>query len=114
MSTDEAISPDEFAELTPAEREDAMEAVSEATGDGGDGDGYSSFFDVDVFDLFDRLPDGLVSGRGEGKTVEEIQEEYSVGDGPAYIVRGVTRWFGVDDVPPIAEMAIGLYLMLKP
>lgn len=64
----------------------------------------------------DKIPDGLadvlkkgLKARGDGVSIDDVTEEYSCGRGPAFIVRGVTRWTGVDDIPPVADVCIGIF-----
>jgi len=104
------IGPGDFADMTPAEQEQFLEEQNEQTTDSG---GFFSA-DIDVMELADKMPDGAITARGEGMTIEDITDEYDLGRGPSFIVRGFTRWFGVDDVPPVVEVLIGLYLSLRP
>lgn len=80
------------------------------------GEGSSSGF-PGLPDLpFDNVPDpalkAIKSGlrpSADGKDIEEIQDELGCGDGPAYMIRGVMRWVGVDAIPPVAEAVYGAF-----
>lgn len=71
------------------------------------------FSDVPV----DKVPTDLlkraVKSRGDGVTVEDVTDEYGVSDGPAFVVRGVTRMAGINDVPPVADIAVGLFKIVR-
>jgi len=108
----EPIGPGDFADMTPAEQEQFLEEQQAQASDSGGG--FFSFGDMNVMELANKMPDGAITARGEGMTIEDITDEYDLGRGPSFIVRGFTRWFGVDDVPPVVEVLIGLYLSLRP
>jgi len=109
-SESEPIGPGDFADMTPAEQEQFLEEQKEQASQSGGG----YFSGIDIMELADKMPEGAVTARGEGMTIEDITDEYDLGRGPSFVVRGFTRWFGVDDVPPVAEVLIGIYLSLRP
>lgn len=65
---------------------------------------------------FDNVPGpvmkALKSGlkpSSDGKDIDEIKKELGCSDGPAYLIRGIMRWVGVDTVPPVAEAVYGAF-----
>lgn len=55
----------------------------------------------------------LIKPAGEGRPVEEITEEYGCSEPIAYTVRGLMRATGVEDYPPVADMAVGIYKAVR-
>lgn len=43
-----------------------------------------------------------------GMSIGDIRGEYECSEKTAYVVRGVTRIVGVDEVPPVADIAYGV------
>lgn len=102
------VTPDEFADMTPKER---LELTGE-TGDGGSGGGSGLTDRLSVPDNVGDMAKSLLQSRGEGVDISTVQERYNAPEGLAWIVQGVTRWVGVDDVPPPADIVVGV-LKLK-
>lgn len=98
----EDVTTEDFAKLTPNDRtEAAEEGAKEAS---------SRIPDMGKLPTgrLKGLAEKLVSG-GDGVTVEYVTEEYGCKEGTAYMVRGITRTFDIDDVPPIADIVVGFY-----
>lgn len=57
--------------------------------------------------------DRLLDGDAQGPPTSELQRDYSVGNAPAIMLRGVLRTATGSGVPPIAEILMGGFLWLK-
>lgn len=113
MSTEGKVGPKEFAQLTPAERKAAEETAKKGAEEaasrmGGFGDmlGNLSAAKSKVGSV-----KSLFESRGPGMDIEEIEAGLpsDLPDGVSLMVRGFTRWIGLDEIPPIAEILAGVY-----
>lgn len=105
--------PSEVAEVS----EDAAEAISGSAASSGDGGSVIDGFDLSGLGEYGTKAAKYLlksfEAKSDGVSVERVREEYPVGDGPALMVRAVTRAVGVDDVPPPAEFIIGVVKTAK-
>jgi len=84
---------------------DTVEAAGDASGILPDA---SDIIGGDVPGPVKRVGGRLIRPSGDGQSVDEIQDALGCGEGPAYAIRGLERATGIEDVPPVAEMAIGV------
>lgn len=56
---------------------------------------------------------GLIHSKGEGVAHDDVTERLNCGDGPATFVHHATRAIGVDEIPPLFGMLVGVVKTLR-
>lgn len=107
--SDENIGTGTFSEVAKEKAKEAAES-EEARGFAkrlaGKALGFSDF-DSTKAEYAKKATLRLFKGSG-GMSVDDIRGEYDCSERTAYVVRGVTRIVGVDEVPPVADIAYGV------
>ena len=106
---DKSMTTQAVAELGKQAAEKTAEKTTESAASGGSG-GFGVFerlmqTDNELAGKFARI---AMQGNGDGIEVAEAKEAYDCSDGAAYCIRGVTRMAGVSEIPPAADVVIGV------
>lgn len=112
MSEDDSepsVSPDGFTDLAKNAGRTGAEKAKEKAGD------KAREKAAEKVASAGGLPDGMAGKVAkallkpdEGMSVEDVVKKYNCSEGAALTIRGITRAVGIDGVPPVIDIVVGL------
>lgn len=117
------MAPGEFSELSPAQRQAAIDTAKDIAGGNGSAGGGGGLLPNVSLSVPENLPEwakkaGKVGMRtGKAPRAEGLSEEYGIGRGPAHLARAgmkAMEWEDVPEDPPVfVDVIVGIVHLIR-